>query len=270
MHNLLLFIRKHWFVVLFLLLETISLIMVSNSYSYHRSLSFNTVNDLTGGVFSAYSNISDYFGLKQANDSLMNENAALRDKLQSSFLITDTNFVYKDTLYQYIPAHVVSISVNHSANYIMINKGSLHGVKKEMSVVSTNGVAGIIIGVSNHYSLAMSMLHHNTRISGRIKKNGLLVSIIWDTEDYRFGKILDVPSHVTLNKGDTIVTSGISMIFPEGIVIGTVEESSNNPNLDFSEGILRFATNFKSLQNVYVIDNLLKNEQQSLLELENE
>jgi len=170
MHSLLLFIRKHWFVVLFLLLETASLIMVSNSYSYHRSLSYSTVNDLTGGVFSAYSNISDYFSLKQANDSLVNENAALRDKLQSSFLITDTNFVYKDTLYRYIPAHVVSISVNHSANYIMINKGSLHGVKKEMSVVSTNGVAGIIIGVSNHYSLAMSMLHHNTRISGRIKK----------------------------------------------------------------------------------------------------
>jgi len=152
----------------------------------------------------------------------------------------------------------------------MINKGSLHGVKKEMSVVSTNGVAGIIIGVSDHYALAMSMLHHNSRISGRIKKNGLLVTIIWDTDDYHLGKILDVPSHVTLNKGDTIVTSGISMIFPEGIVIGTVEESSNNPNLDFSEGILRFVTNFNSLQNVYVIDNLLKNEQQSLLELKDE
>jgi len=101
-------------------------------------------------------------------------------------------------------------------------------------------------------------------------RSGEYQTIIWDTDDYHLGKILDVPSHVTLNKGDTIVTSGISMIFPEGIVIGTVEESSNNPNLDFSEGILRFVTNFNSLQNVYVIDNLLKNEQQSLLELKDE
>lgn len=265
MQNLLLFIRKHWFVVLFLLLEIGSLILVANSYSYHGSIAFNTVNDLSGGVFSTFSNISDYLDLKEANQGLLEKNAILLNEQQSSFLISDTGFVYKDTLYKYIPAHLVSISVNHPSNYMMINKGSLHGVKKEMGVISNKGVAGIVIGVSKHYSLVMSLLHHNARISGRIKKNNILVNIIWDTDDYRFGNIQDVPSHVELKNGDTIVTSGKSMIFPEGILIGYVESSTENSKVDFKKGILRFATDFKSLQDVYVIENLMKEEQQNLL-----
>ncbi len=270
MQNLLLFVRKHWFVVLFLLLETGSLLMVANSYSYHRSLAFNTVNDFTGGVFSTFSGITDYFALKKANHNLLEQNAALLNNRQSSFLTTDTGFVYKDTLYKYIPAHVVSISVNHPSNYIMVNKGSLHGVKKEMGVISSRGVAGIVIGVSKHYSLIMSLLHHNAKISGRIKKDNILVNIIWDTGDYRFGNIQDVPSHVELKPGDTIVTSGKSLIFPEGIIIGYVESSTGNQKVDFKKGILRFATDFKSLQNVYIIENIMKPEQQKLLEQTNE
>ncbi len=270
MQNLLLFVRKHWFVVLFLLLETGSLLMVANSYSYHRSLAFNTVNDFTGGVFSTFSGITDYFALKKANHNLLEQNAALLNNRQSSFLTTDTGFVYKDTLYKYIPAHVVSISVNHPSNYIMVNKGSLHGVKKEMGVISSRGVAGIVIGVSKHYSLIMSLLHHNVKISGRIKKDNILVNIIWDTGDYRFGNIQDVPSHVELKPGDTIVTSGKSLIFPEGIIIGYVESSTGNQKVDFKKGILRFATDFKSLQNVYIIENMMKPEQQKLLEQANE
>jgi len=265
MQNLLLFIRKHWFVVLFLLLETGSLILVANSYSYHGSIAFNTVNDFSGGVFSTFSNITDYLDLKEANERLLEKNAALLNAQQNSMLITDSGFAYKDSLYKYVPAHVVSLSVNHPSNYIMINKGSLHGIKKEMGVISNNGVAGIVIGVSKHYALVMSMLHHNARISGRIKKNNMLVNIVWDTDDYRFGNIQDVPSHVVLNPGDTIVTSGKSMIFPEGITIGYVESSTENENVDFKKGILRFATDFKSLQDVYVIMNLMKKEQQNLL-----
>jgi len=270
MHNLLLFIRKHWFVVLFLFLETISVAMVFNSYSYHHSLAFKTINEVTGTVFSTYTNLSDYFTLKETNDNLTAENASLLNQLQSSFLTTDTGFAYRDTLYRYITAHVVSISVNHASNYMMLNKGSLHGVKKEMGVISNKGVAGIIVGVSKNYSLAMLLLHQNAKISGRIKKDNQLVSIVWDGDDYHFGMIEDIPSHVQLYQGDTIVTSGNSLIFPQGIVVGTVNEVESNPNLNFKKGTLLFATDFGTLHDVYIIDNLMKNQQEKLLKQENE
>ena len=270
MHNLLLFIRKHWFVVLFLLLEITSGWMIFNSYSYHRSLAFNVINDVSGTIFSSYTNIADYFTLKKANENLVEENTVLLNQLQKSFLITDTGFVYKDTLYRYLGAHVVNISTHRLSNYMMLNKGLRHGVGKEMGVISTKGVAGIIVGVSKNYSLAMTLLHQNVKISGRIKKNNQLVSIVWDGKDYRFGEIEDVPSHVQIYKGDTIVTSGNSMIFPQGIMVGTVEEVVDNPGQNFKKGVLKFVTDFNSLSNVYVIDNLMKGQQQKLLKQENE
>jgi rod shape-determining protein MreC len=225
---------------------------------------------LTGNIFSAYSNFTDYFKLKKENQQLVEENARLRNELESSFLLTDTSFYYKDTLYRYIPAHVVSLTLNKPANYLIVNKGVLHGIKKEMGVVSGNGVAGIVIGVSKHYSLIMPLLHHNAMLSARIKKYGLLVNVLWETGDYRYGKIIDIPSHINLQKGDTIVTSGLSSVFPENIPVGIVESYEQNTKNDFSEATIRFSTDYKNLMDVYIIENLFKPELQELKKLKDE
>jgi rod shape-determining protein MreC len=265
MRNLLVFLGKYRFVFLFVLLETIAIGMVTTSYSYHRSLVFNTVNDLTGNIFETYSGITDYIGLKEENKILTEENAQLRNQLNSSFSVTDTNAVYVDTLYRYIPAHVVYITVTKPANYFIVNKGKKHGIKKEMGVISPLGIAGIVIGVSEHYSLVMSLLHHNFTGSAFLKKSGMLVNVVWDGEDYRFGKILDIPSHLDLQKGDTVVTTGFSTIFPEGLPVGYVEAYTSAPEKEFAEGKIRFATNYKTMKNVYIIENIQKPEIEELL-----
>lgn len=270
MHNLLVFLNKFKFYFLFIILETISLVLVTSSYSYQRSLAINTINDLTGSIFETYSSITDFFYLKEANRQLVEENAMLRNKLKSSFLITDTNYVYKDTLYRYIPAHIVYLTLNKPANYMIVNKGKKQGVRKEMGVISSTGVAGIVIGVSENYSLIMSALHYNFRGSARIKKNGMLVSVIWEKGDYRYGKIIDIPSHLDLQKGDTLITTGFSTIFPEGIPVGYVEEYQKNTKKEFAEGTLKLATDFKSLQDVYIIDFLKKPELEELLNKKDE
>ena len=266
MQNLLAFLAKYKNIFLFIILETIALLMVSYSYSYHGSLAFNSVNDITGGVFKTFAEVEDYFSLKQENEILLNENSRLHDSLESSFLITDTNYVYIDTLYRYIPAHVVYITVKNPSNYFIIDKGKKHGIKKEMGVISPTGIAGIVIGVSNHYSLVMPLIHPNFTGSAKIKKNNMLISVHWDTTDYRFGKITDIPSYVDLFKGDTIVTTGFSLIFPKDLIIGTVEKYYPSPEKEFATGIIRFSTDYKSLKNVYIIDNLMKPEIKKLLE----
>ena len=270
MRNLLLFLSKNKFFFLFILLETVSLVLVTSSYSYHRSLILNTVNDFTGNIFETYSNLTGYIGLKEENRQLVEENAYLHSKLENSFLTTDTNFAFKDSLYAYLQAHVIYLTVNKPANYFMVNKGKKHGIKKEMGVISSAGIAGIIIGVSEHYALAMSLLHHNFTASGRLKKNGILVTVVWETGDYRYGKILDIPSHLELQKGDTIITTGYSTIFPEGQLIGFVEEYTAEPEKEFAEGTIRFATDFKKLKNVYIVKNILKPEMKELLEKKDE
>ncbi len=265
MRNLFTLIWKNQFIVLFVLLEVVSLLLLSRSYSYHGSITYNATSDISGNFFSVYSSVTDYLYLKEANSQLADENAMLKNKLKSSFLVTDTQFIYRDSLFQYIPVKVVSNSVSKRNNFIMVNKGRKHGIKKEMGVVSPTGIAGVVIGVSENYSVIMSMLIKNMRISGRIKNSGQLVNVIWDNSNYLFGTVIDIPSHIRLLPGDTIITSGNSLIFSEGIIIGTIESHEQDNNKKLSMAPLRYTTDFTSLNHLYIINNLMRMEQDSLL-----
>lgn len=265
MRNLFTLIWKNQFIVLFVIFEVVSLLLLSRSYSYHGSVSYNATSDISGNFFSAYSSVSDYLYLKEENSLLAEENAILRNKLKSSFLVTDTQFVYRDSLFQYLPVKVVSNSISKRNNFIMVNKGRKHGIEKEMGVVSPNGIAGVVIGVSKNYSIIMSMLHQHMRISGRIKKSGQLVNVIWDNDSYLYGTVIDIPSHIRLLQGDTIITSGNSLIFSEGIIIGTIDSHVQDNNKKLSKAILRYTTDFSSLNHIYIINNLMRMEQDSLL-----
>lgn len=268
MRNLFALLWKNQFFVLFILLEIVSLILLSRSYSYHGSIAHSTTSDIGGSLFSTYSGVTDYFYLKEENSILAEENALLRNRLSSSFLLTDTQYVYRDSLFRFIPVKVVSNSVWKRNNFIMVNKGSKHGIEKEMGVVSPLGIAGVVVGVSKNYSTIMSMLHQNMRISARIKSSGQLVNVIWDNNDYLFGTVIDIPSHIRLLPGDTIITSGNSLIFPEGIIVGTIETHQQDNNKKLSKAILRYVTDFSSINHVYIINNLMRAEQDSLLKQE--
>jgi rod shape-determining protein MreC len=265
MRSLFAFLWKYQFFVLFVLLEVFAFLMLVNSYSYQRSLAFSSTNDITGGMLATYSNITDYFNLKKVNRELMEENTRLRHQQVSSFLLTDTTIVYRDSLYRYLPAKVVSNSTDNQNNFILINKGKRHGVEKEMGVVSSSGLAGIVVGVSERYAYVMSMLHQNSRISARIKKNGQLVNVTWEGSDPQTGNVIDIPSHIVLHSGDTVVTSGNSLIFPDNILIGTITEQETAESMDLGSATLAFATEFNSLGVVYVIENRMKEEQQELM-----
>lgn len=265
MRSLFAFLWKYQFIVLFVVLEVVSLLLLMNSYSYQRSLAYNTTNNITGSMLEAYNDVSEYFFLHQVNEELLQENALLRHQQVSSFLFTDTSIVYRDSLYRFIPASVVSTSVNRQNNYLLINKGSRHGIRKEMGVISASGVAGIVTGVSERYAYVMSLLHQNTRISARIKTSGELVNVTWDGKDPVAGTVRDIPSHVALARGDTIITSGNSLIFPEGIPVGTITAQETSVNKALGTASMAFSTDFSTLRFVYVIDNLMKEEQEQLM-----
>jgi len=265
MRNLFALLWKNQFFVLFILLEVASILLLSRSYSYHGSLAYNTTSDITGTIFTSYSNLTDYLSLTDENQVLADENAMLRNTLNSSYLITDTQYVYRDSMYHYIPVKVVSNSVTRSNNFIMVNKGSRHGIEKEMGVISSMGVAGVVVGVSENFSTIMSMLHNNMRISARIKESGQLVNVIWGTTNYFYGAVIDIPSHIRLHKGDSIVTSSNSFIFPEGIMIGTIEEHQTSKNKNLSTAKVKYSTDFNSIKHLYIIENILRPEQDSLL-----
>ncbi len=267
MRNLLTFFLKHQFFSLFIILEILSLAMVMNSFSYQRTLSFNTASDISGGIFDTYHGITDYFYLKEKNKQLLEENGRLFNMLLTNTLAPDSLQREKaDSTYQYIPATVIRNTVNHVNNFIVLNKGLKKGIRKEMGVVSDKGVAGIIIGVSKNYAIAMSLLNTHSHLSARIRKNNQLVNVIWSKTQSQSGMVIDIPAFIQLYQGDTIVTSGNSFIFPAGLNIGTIERFEKSKNHSLNKADLRFCTDFNSLHYVYVIKNLRKKEKMKLLE----
>jgi rod shape-determining protein MreC len=266
MRNLFRFLRQYHVILLFVLLETISVMLLINSHTYHRAATISFTGGITGVVYESWNSITSYFSLRYQNEKLAAENARLRSEITHLKELSDsTSRLNSDFKFTHIPAKVVSNSVHFRNNYILINKGRLNGVKPDMGIISPDGVAGIITGVSDNYSTALSLLHHHARISVMFHKTGQLANLGWDGYDYKFGIVEDIPSHLVVKPGDTIVTSGHSLIFPEGLMVGTVTEYIKPPGSSLNKAILQFSTDFNKLRQVYVVYNIQQTEIDSLV-----
>jgi rod shape-determining protein MreC len=268
MRNLIDFIWRHNFFFYFLLLEAVSLFMLLQNNNYQKAAYVNSSNKIATTVYSSKKNVAEYLELKKVNDELAKENARLRTNNEKSFeKMYERVYVMKDTVYkqqyQYISAKVINNSTNKRNNYITINRGAYHGVKPEMGIIGPDGVVGIVKDVSDNFASVLSILHKNIRLSARIKKNNYFGSLYWDGNDKLFGTLTDIPKHVEINKGDTIVTSAYSSIFPENVVIGTVEDKEIKDD-SFYIIKVRFSTNFSNLNYVYVVNYLYKTERKNL------
>ena len=270
MRQLFSYILKQYFFFLFLLLEIFALSLIVQN-NYQGASFYNSTNEFTGSVFSTFNNINAYFHLKKTNSELVEENAMLRNLVQSSYIIEDSirKSYSKDSLYRFIGAKVISNSINKKKNYLMLDKGAKHGIRKEMGVISPTGILGTIVEVSENYATVMSVLHIDNKVSARVKKNRHMGEMVWTGEDYRKGLLTDIPTHVNLIKGDTIITSGNSHVFPEGIEIGVVEEYSRHPGDKFNTAIIDYSVDYNNLFYAYIITNLKKDEIEQLDSLVN-
>jgi rod shape-determining protein MreC len=234
--------------------------------NYQRAAFLNSTNRLTTSVFNSYNNITGFFGLKVENRQLREENIRLREQVEQSFKITDTSvFVQKEQLFKYIGTKVISNTIGKQKNYIILNKGKNHGIEADMGVFTSDGVVGTVVEVSENYARVMSLLNLLNKTSARIRKNNHIGSVHWDGADYRYGLLTDVPAHVELLPGDTIVTSGNSLVFPEGLVIGLVSSPADyDQKSKFKRAEIRFSVDFNKLYHAYVIVNLMKEEQDFL------
>jgi rod shape-determining protein MreC len=207
--------------------------------------------------------------LQKINEELAKENSYLRSQLPTSFKDSKDYFslVY-DTLnkrqYTYRSAKVINNSTNKYFNFITLNKGSLNGIRKEMGVISSKGVVGIVKDVSDHYTSVISILNTRLHISAKLKESGFFGSLNWDGKDYRYAWLNEIPIHAPVKVGDLVVTSGYSSIFPEGILIGTVEEVEKDKGESFFRIKVRLSVDFKDLSYVEVISNNMRDEQFNL------
>ncbi len=269
MRNLFLFFRKHYFIFLFLFLEVISLILFFRYNNYQNAVMFDWTSGISGGMNSIYRNISEYFSLKRINFILSEENAAIHARMpEAIYLVDKTIFSRHDSLFQaeyrFINARVISNTTNRRNNYLMINKGTLNGVEPHMGVISGNKIVGQVVNVSRHFSWVLSLLHKESKISARFLKNNQMVSVEWPGGDYRTGVVREIPKHFRVAPGDTVITSGNSEVFPNGILIGVIEQWNVQEDENFNTATLTFLTDFNGLGYVEVVVDIFREEKEQL------
>ncbi len=227
MRSLFRFLLRNYFLMMFLALEAISFVLIVSFNNYQRVTFFNSSNNIAGTIYERFSNLDDYFSLSRTNAKLAAENASLRKQLQFR-IMNQINYPINrpDTVdapaYVFTSAKVISNSTNKQFNYITLNKGSRQGIKQDMGIINSEGIVGVITNVSPNYSTGLSMLNKRFAISAKITKNNYSGSLVWDGEHYNTADLKEIPFHVIVNVGDSVVTSSNSGIFPEGIMIGTI------------------------------------------------
>ena len=276
MRNLINFLLKYNYWFLFVILEVASFVLLFRFNNYQQSAYFTSANTVVGAVYEVSGGISSYFHLKSVNEDLLARNRLLEEQinnlekalkerqLDSIAVNSIRKMPQKD--YQLFKARVIKNSLNLADNYITLDKGSSSGIHSEMGVVDGNGIVGIVYETSPSYSVVISVLNSKSNISCKIVGSDYFGYLKWEHGDSRYAYLKDLPRHAEFNLGDTVVTSGFSTVFPEGIMVGTVDDMS-----DSHDGLsyllkIKLATDFGKLSDVRVI---ARNGQQEQKELEN-
>ena len=278
MRNIFLFIRRYFVFLCFLLLQAVALYMLFNYNRFHRAAFLGIASEMTGGINTQVDKVDDYFHLRDENKRVHHMNDSLLNLLRSNFNTPDTNqrpvtdsMRVNDSTkevrrYLYRDAKVVYNSINDENNYLQLNRGSNQGIKDNMAVINSNGaVVGLIVNTSPNFSQVMSLLHTKSRIPAMLKKTNTAGTVRWDMKDYRFLTLEGVSRDVDVKKGDTVLTSPYSYNYPPSFIVGTIASIAVDKSSGFYELKVRTAANFNSLQQVFVVENLQRDEQVGLL-----
>ena len=264
MYRIINFIVRHRNFILYGFLLTVAIALTIQSHSYHRSLFLNSSNWVFGSIYQGADRFSSYFGLRRQNALLVAENQRLRDLL---FNQGDSVPALSDSVrhpYGIATARVIKNSYANPKNYITINKGARAGLRPDMAVITPSGILGIVENTSERFAIVQSILNKNSNINAKIKGTEQFGSLVWDGREHNMVQLIDIPRMANMNMGDTIVTGGMSSIFPGGIPIGTIKSYDlNNSNSLYTIQVALF-TDMTDLRHVYIVDNADREEIEAL------
>lgn len=270
MRNLLDFVRKYSYLFLFILLELLSMTSLIRFNSYQGSVWFSAANSTVAKVNGIYGDVINYVHLKDVNRELTDRNIALQaeaDKLREALYVAtrDTSLtekLMKEKLagYELVPAKVVSNSAERVNNYLVIDRGTSHGIQPEMGVVSGGGVVGIVYLTGENYSLVLPVTNRKSSISCRVRGQDYFGFLQWDGSSLRRAYVDEVPRYANVRKGQVVETSGYSAVFPPGIFVGRIREISNSSDGQSYRLAVTLGTNFANLRDVSVVKTPYKAE----------
>jgi rod shape-determining protein MreC len=269
MRNLIAFFKRFRVFLVFVVLQLFAITTYFSFLNFPRARYLTTASAVSGSILGAKQEVTKHFNLTKNNQDLQKENIRLRKQLPESFhrlqygtvKINDTLFRQQ---YEYIPALVINSTVTKRNNYFTLDIGSKQKIKRGMGVFSDKGIVGIVHNVSENYAVVKSVLTENINVDIMIEPIGLFGLLKWDGRDSRRGSIAGISNDQSIKKWSKVVTRGGSGIFPRGLPVGRIEKLRPVEGKPLWDVVLRFSENYSALQRVYVIKNLLREEQENL------
>jgi rod shape-determining protein MreC len=245
-------------ILYFVLLGT-SLLFLNNRSNFHQSQLHNYSLYFSQSLYGVSHRISNYFQLKKINDQLLQENRALKElelksngiALYPTALKTKRRFPF-----QVKAAHVIKNSFLNQQNYLIIDKGAKDGIEEEMAVITDRGIIGIVKTVSEHYASVISILNQDLKINVRLKKNPAFGTLSWKGKNPIDFQVEDIVMNAGLEKGDTLITGGMSSYFPLGIPLGKITDFERNIQSGYYTISTELFEDPSQVYYVYVIENL--------------
>jgi rod shape-determining protein MreC len=274
--NIIAFLRRYFTFITFVVLQFISLWMLFSYNRFHRAAFLGVASEVTGRINTQVDKLDDYFHQGEESRRVHRMNDSLLNLLKSNFEFPDTTQrAVVDTLrfdttaalrrYVWRDAKVVFNTVNSEQNYLQLNRGSKYGIRDEMAVLSSDGaVVGVVVNVSPNFSQVMSLLHVQNSVSAAHQRSGTLGKVEWDGKDPHTVLLKGIPRSVDVKIGDSVVTSRYSYNFPPNYLIGRISGIGNDPATGFYLLKVQTAVNFATIQQVFVVENLLRDEQLKL------
>ena len=269
MYKLIEFIRRIYVVLLFILIEAIALNYYAHSSFYTQAKILSRANSVVGGLQRSVFSVKHFFALRSENEILSARVAELENSLaayreREANMATDTltmaqidsTFVEQLTQYSYLPARIISNTINRNRNFITLNRGRQHGIMEDMAVITPDGsMVGYVVGCSDRYSVVISILNGDFTTSGKISGDEHFGSITWNGHSPHKVQMSELTKYAEFEEGAPVVSSGLSHIFPEGVKIGFVESFTENENQTSFDVVVRLAADMTKISNVLVISN---------------
>ncbi len=280
MNSLFQFLYKHLHWIVFIILEIICFVLLFSYNNFQGSIYLSTANEITARLLNGKDRVTSYFGLMEKNQALVEQNAQLQQRILEleglnvhhhldSLSRTETIKRIHHAGYHITPAQVIDKSINKMDNYFTLDRGTADGVSPEMGVMGIEGVVGIVYKCTEHYSLVMPLLNSNSSISCKVSGSDYFGYLRWHGGDSRYAMLYDLPRYSNVEPGDTIVTSGSSSFFPEGVMVGTVEEAYPSVDGLYMTLKIQLSTPFAQLEHAFVVSKMDAEEWAELQQLLN-
>jgi rod shape-determining protein MreC len=265
MGNIIVIFQRVFPFLVFILLQATAFYIISRYNDYHNSNMISRSNYLAANINEKVANVTSFINMSVQNEALAMENAKLRQELYRTSALLNAKIddsilglypVQLPNSARVVHGKIVSNTVSQLRNFLIVNKGSTDGIKKDMSVISGKGPVGVVIDVSENFCSIMSILNKDNNVSVRNKSTLNIGQLRWKGGDIMIAELEEIPKHIKLKKGEIIETSGYSSYYPAGLPVGVVEKYSEDSKSNFANIKVRLYNDFTNLRHVYLIENI--------------